>query len=160
VDTTLTRLIDDTLHGGRLTSHEGSCLGTNEAGQELASCELNIMAELESAIREIEKTLLRNPGGSSSLAGLEYVLGAYLVNAARHDAKRGVGFIESREASVMQHLLANIPVFFRKMDVGYNFGVEPPSEYIELAKTLKDSCNENLAATARRVLERLSKRSR
>ena len=157
---TLDRLIDDTLHGRRIMSPSGSCLVTNGAGNELVSYEPDITATLESTIRDIEKTLLHNPEAKSSWAGLEYVLGAYLVNAARHDAVRGVQFIESSSPNLMQQLLSNMPVFFRKMDVGYNFGVEPPAAYIELLDKLRESDDESVASTAARVRERLTKRQR
>jgi hypothetical protein len=160
MDTTIDCLINDTLHGRRITGPGGSCLVTNEAGHELVSYEADIMENLESTIRVFEKTLVDQPEAMSKLVGIEYVLGAYLVNAARHDAMRGVDFIESCEAMLMQQLLANMPVFFRRMDVGYNFGVEPPAEYIELARKLKDSRIEYVATTATRVFERLTKRSR
>jgi hypothetical protein len=143
-----------------MTRPSGSCLVANEAGHELVSYESDIIAELESAIREVEKTLLANPEARSGLAGLEYVLGAYLVNAARHDAAHGVEFIESSSAKMMEQLLANISVFLRKLDMGYNFGVEPPVEYIELAKKLRDSDDEHVVSMATRVFEWLTKRSR
>lgn len=156
----LKRLIDDTLHGRRFACQSGSCLVTNEAGNELASLEADITTDLESTIREIEESSPGNPKGTITLAGLEYLLGAYLINAAKYDAKRCVDFIESCQAAMVQQFLANMPVFFRRMDVGYNFGVEPPAEYVELARKLKDSRDKNVAATAIRVFERLTKRSR
>lgn len=160
MNATLDRLIDDTLHGRRITGPSGSCLVANEAGHELVSYEGDIMSNLESTIRELEKSLLDNPDATSGWAGLEYVLGAYLVNAARHNAGRCVEFIESSSDKLTQQLLANMPVFFRRMEIGYNFGVEPPAEYIELAAKLKQLDNERVASTAARVFERLTKSSR
>lgn len=157
MNATIEHLIDDTLYGRRIGGKDRSCLVTNEAGSELVRYSGNILTELERTILEINDSGRCQSGSIAGFAGLEYVLGAYLVNAARYDVKRAVKFIESLRSAFVREFLANMPVFFRRMEASYNFELAPPEEYKQMALKLIDSTNEDLAATAKRVVEKLTR---
>ena len=154
---TIEKLIDDTLHGRRIGGKAGSCLVSNQAGAELIGLECDVMDELEEAIREIDASLRDGLRSASAFSGLEYVIGAYLVNGARYNANRAIGFVDSLSIGLLRESIANIPVFFRRMESGYNFGVSPPEEYKEFARRLENSQCDEIASTAKRVVERLSR---
>lgn len=150
------QLIEDALHGRRMAGTTGSCLVSNEAGLELLQCQSNIAINLENAIRAIDAALREGSATVGQFGGLDYVIGGYLVNAARHDSKRAVAFMNTLCPVMLREFIANVPVFFRKIEVGYNFGVAPPREYVEFAKEHTDSIDSAVAETARRVVSRMS----
>lgn len=154
---TIEQLVEDTLYGRRIAGQTGSCLVANEAGLELLHCDHNVSGELENAIRDIDGALRERSATVGQFAGLDYVIGGYLVNAARHDSERAIQFMKTLCPVLLREFIANVPVFFRKMDSGYNFGVAPPKEYIEFAKHETDSENSDIAETAQRVVSRMSR---
>jgi len=154
---TIDQLVEDTLHGRRIASKTGSCLVANEAGLELLHCELNVSYELENAIRDIDNALREGSATVGQFAGLDYVIGGYLVNAARHDSERAIQFIKALCPVLLREFIANVPVFFRKTESGYNFGVAPPRKYVEFAKHEADSEDSAIAETAQRVVSRMSR---
>lgn len=156
MSTLIENLIDEVLHGKRIGGENGSCLVSNQAGLELIRHEIDSMAELEVALHEINRLLPDRTGNTDSFSGLDYVIGAYLVNGARHDAGRAIRFIESLTNELQRASIANMPVFFRRMESGYNFGVSPPEEYKTFAHRLQQSQCEEIASTAKRVFARLS----
>ncbi len=154
---TIEQLVEDTLHGRRMASKTGSCLVANEAGLELLHCESNVSRELENAIRQIDTALREGSATIGQFAGLDYVIGGYLVNAARHDSERAIEFMKTLCPVLLREFIANIPVFFRKMESGYNFGVAPPKDYVEFAEDETDSEDSAIAEAAQRVVSRMSR---
>lgn len=154
------QLIEDTLHERRITSTPGTCFVANEAGLELLHCESNVCGELEKAIREIDDVLRKDSASVGQFPGLAYVIGGYLVNAARHDSERAIEFMKTLSPVLLRKFIANVPVFFRKMKSGYNFDVAPPKEYVDFVKHETDSKSSTIAETAQRALLPMSKQKR
>ena len=153
----LDQLIDDTLHARRGNSSNGSCLTVNQAGVELVHSEATLDA-LEGILRsQVDEPMRCGKANVAHFPGLDYVIGAYLVKAARKDAIRGTVFMESLSPPLVREIIANMPVFFRKQGTGYNFGVIPPSTYFEYVEAKCESDDVRIAETAKRVRDRWQK---
>lgn len=74
---------------------------------------------------------------------------------APYDVDRAVKIIESLCSALVREFLANMPPFFCRMEASYNFDVAPPDVYRQMALKLMDSINEDVAATAKRVVDKL-----
>ena len=149
------RLIDDTLHGRQITGNGDSCFVSNEAGIELLNYEVDVVVHLEAAMRQIDSTIREGVAERPHSAGLGYVIGGFLVNAARHDPTRAVTVIDTLCPVLVRECLVNMLVFFRKMEAGYNFSIALPSEYRDFAKVHCSSDDQHIAEAARRVIERI-----
>lgn len=150
------QLIEDTLYGRRLVSYADSCFVTNESGLELLRCKEDILENLEKVLQKIDISLSAHPITIRQFIGLQYILGGYLVNAARHDPRRAVQFIQSLCPMLIQKFIAKIPVFFEKKNNKFKYGISLPQEYIELINSHINSERSEIAATAQRALEKLS----
>ncbi len=149
-------LVEDTLQGRRIAGKAGSCLVANRAGLELLHWESDVTNELEDAIRKIDNAIRADSATVGQFAGLDYVIGAYLVNAARHDSRRAIEFMNTVCAVLLREFIASLPVFFRKVESGYSFGVAPPREYVDFVKRKMESRDSMIAETAKKVASRLS----
>lgn len=150
------QLIEDTLYGRRLKGYDWSCLSTNEAGQELIRCTSNICDHLERALLRIDYSLKARSSNIRKFIGLEDVMGAYLINAARYNPSRAIQFIQTLSPLLIKEFISDIPLFFWKKNDSYVFGVSIPPEYIEFVERSIQSENNEIAATAQRALEKLS----
>lgn len=147
-------LIHDTLYGKPAEGVATSCFVTNKPGVELASVTKNVLADLEVAIREVDRNIDSPRSYHAQFPGLDYLLGAYLINATRHnEVYRSVDFIRSCGVLVFCRSLLMIPAFFGITDRGYAFGVALPEELHDFVDASRTHHENEIASTARRVYD-------
>ncbi len=167
----------DTLYARRM-HRDGSCFVHNAAGVELRAETSGALPVIEQILEHTVDPLLRNsrenervsairsrlrdemhiadadrmPIRSPDFPGLDYLLGAYLVIAAKSDPGRAVDLLSRSSAALKREALSAIPIFFRLMSDGYNSGIAPPELYRGFARQLAESEFPELRLAAKRAL--------
>jgi hypothetical protein len=141
------KLIFDTLH--YRPPSNGTCFVTNEPGLNLISRDASFLPSLEAYLKEASQTKQRRPSGKA------YVIGAYLVIAAKYAPSSLVPFIESLPDEFANEIVTNVSVFFRKMKKSgeYNFKVQPPEELVEFLRKLALSEDSETRFVAQQALK-------
>jgi len=153
------QLVLDTLYGRRIGGTErNSCLVVNMAGHELAGIGAQAILPIEGVLREVDQGIRTGTYRPDHFLGLSYVVGAYLVNAARDAPARATLFIDSLSLELVREFISYTPVFFRRLESGYNFGVAPPDEFLRFIETRCHSEDAMIAEAAQRAYDRLTKR--
>lgn len=170
-----TELVFDTLYD-RIRGDQTSCFTSNVAGESLLQSPASILPAIEKVLRETVEPALSVSGTNkirdaalsqilgeySSLGvqlvfrGLDYVLGAYLVVGARSDFARVASFLRTVSDTLLIEAISVIPVFFRRMDDGYNFGVSPEGEVKKFVLDLAKSHRKDVSIAATKVIEEMT----
>ncbi len=69
---------------------------------------------------------------------------------------RAVEFMTSVSPELRREFIAGMPVFFNKLESGYNFGIAPPPEYINFVACQCASEDTSIANAAQRAARFLS----
>jgi hypothetical protein len=176
----LEQLALDALYGRRINRR--GCIVFNVAGEELFAAPQEVIPIVErvlletvepilaeskedlrvSQIRENLKTALpesvvnQMPIRSRDFSGLDYLLGAYLVIAARSDPDVAVRFLARVSAALQVEALAAIEIFFMSKADGYVRGIAPPVQFRAFVRQLAESRCEKLRSVAERTLIRVT----
>jgi hypothetical protein len=171
----LEQLVLDTLYERRMNRQ--GCFVDNAAGIELIGSNQDALSIIEQILEQMVEPVLcdssendrvaaireqfrgrhgsltdRMPIRSPDFPGLVYVVGAYLVIAAKSDPQRAVRFLDGRSAALKVEAVRAIPVFFKLMTNGYNFQTAPPLEYREFLRELASSDIQIIRSAAERAL--------
>jgi len=143
------QLISDVFSYRRIP--DGTCFYVNEPGMRLIEGDASYLPAIKATLRETVQN-------RASREALKYVVGAFVVISSRYAPDSIVSFIRSLPLEIQGPIIANLPLFFRKVRTGhYNFGVAPAPQLIgfieETAKTGEPPLQEN----ARGALRELSR---
>jgi hypothetical protein len=167
------KLVLDTLFDLKSDTKNG-CFVVNRAGTLLLNSPESILPVIQVILRDtvepglaefqqstVSAKLANLLDGHSDLAGarvfpgLDYVLGAYLVVGAKTNPDRITKFLATVSTKLLINAISVIPVFFKRMRDGYNFGVAPDGVVLELVITLSQSGQADVKSIAARVLNQL-----
>ena len=155
IRTELEQLVLDTLYDRRKPKTD-SCLVVNEAGIELLAGTSEALPIIERVIHDVVIPEFA-PGatGGDRFLGLNYVLGAYWVISRKVGSDRAIPFVRDLPESLIVQAVWAIPIFFRKMAEGYNFGCSPGKPLMEFLNELNSAADPTLRGEAGIVLQQM-----
>lgn len=152
------KTVSETLMQTRMRIPKGSCFGTNLAGQELCQITDDITEELFKAVVEIDYLIESGRKSFHDYLGVTYVFGAMFLNGAKNEkADVVVEVVLSLSPKMLFECVNTLPVFFQMTKGGYNYDIQPPVEYINLARHLSRSASGRLQESGSRVLRHLTR---
>jgi hypothetical protein len=168
----LEQLALETLYGHR--EHVDGCFSFNVAGVELIGGPPEVASVIERILREVVEPVLadstevhrifrirqafgplgdRMPIRAPAFAGLDYLLGAYLIVTARSEPDRAVAFLQESSVALLAECLAAVRVFFNRKGRGYAFGIAPSEQLFAFVRQLTEHDDVTLRSLARVTLD-------
>lgn len=93
---------------------------------------------------------------TSPFNGLTYVLGAYwLISIRLNIVNRAFQFFDTHSDKLLSDAISCVPIFFKKLDDGYNFEVEPPITLLNYIKSKSNHRSSVVSQAASRTFARI-----
>lgn len=150
----ISHLILDALYYRRPTSGD-SCLVSNVAGLDLLKADSSALERIEKILCDVVAPRTGSRVRDEFL-GLDYLFGAYAIIGSRYDPSRVVTFVQTMPVPLQAEFVAVLPVFFRRCEGAYSFGVAPAPDLLDLVEKFCSSETEALRKAAERAISFLT----